>query len=120
MSLFDGDTSKVHWPLWDINEDGVRTGEITPRDALSEGDYARQSSRLAPTATPGRPPPVMRGQTSWSKSCRCRNRNTALALTTTFPLSSLSSVTFADSPSHGVVGHTWEESELGAASWTAS
>lgn len=38
VSLFDADTSKVHWPLWDINADGVRTGEITPRDALSEGE----------------------------------------------------------------------------------
>jgi len=38
VPLFTSGVSKVHWPLWEMNEDGDRSGEITPRDALSEGN----------------------------------------------------------------------------------
>ena len=31
--------AKVHWPLTVINEEGVKTGEITPKGKLPEGDF---------------------------------------------------------------------------------
>jgi glycosyltransferase involved in cell wall biosynthesis len=34
----DAAVAKVHWPLWEINEQGVKTGGVKPRDALPEGD----------------------------------------------------------------------------------
>jgi glycosyltransferase involved in cell wall biosynthesis len=38
VPLLDAGVSKVHWPLWEVGERGARSGEVMPRDALSEGD----------------------------------------------------------------------------------
>jgi hypothetical protein len=39
MPLFqEADVAKVHWPLWEIDRRGVRTGNVTPREQLPEGD----------------------------------------------------------------------------------
>jgi glycosyltransferase involved in cell wall biosynthesis len=38
MPIFqDASVAKVHWPLWIINDEGVKTG-VKPSDALPEGD----------------------------------------------------------------------------------
>src|SRR5262249_21104397 len=31
--------AKVHWPLWQVDEKGARTGGIVPSQALAEGDF---------------------------------------------------------------------------------
>lgn len=39
LKLFDGpDVAKVHWPLWEIDESGQRTGSVVPHQSLAEGD----------------------------------------------------------------------------------
>lgn len=50
----DDNVAKVHWPLWIVNEQGVRTGKCLPHAPLPEGDLRAQVAREGPltTATP--------------------------------------------------------------------
>jgi glycosyltransferase involved in cell wall biosynthesis len=34
----DADVVQVHWPLWKVDEDGRRTGDLIPSEPLPEGD----------------------------------------------------------------------------------
>ena len=39
LGLFhDPDVVKVHWPLWEIDRQGMKTGLVIPRDPLPGGD----------------------------------------------------------------------------------
>lgn len=42
------DTVKVHWPLWEISAQGVRTGRSIPGVALSSGDLREHCLRQGP------------------------------------------------------------------------
>lgn len=41
---------KVHWPLWEIDADGRRTGRVQPIRELSEGDLREKTIRHGPLA----------------------------------------------------------------------
>jgi hypothetical protein len=44
----DLDVAKVHWPLWVIDESGRRTGDVHPRDHLSDGCLRDAAIRRGP------------------------------------------------------------------------
>jgi hypothetical protein len=50
----DAGVVKVHWPLWIVNDQGARTGRITPQAPLPDGDLRDILLREGPltTATP--------------------------------------------------------------------
>jgi glycosyltransferase involved in cell wall biosynthesis len=39
---------KVHWPLWIVDDQGTRTGEVLPREPLPEGDFRERVVRDGP------------------------------------------------------------------------
>jgi glycosyltransferase involved in cell wall biosynthesis len=41
----DATVAKVHWPLWEINDRGTKTGRVKPRDVLPEGDLRAAALR---------------------------------------------------------------------------
>lgn len=45
----DPDVVKVHWPLWLVNADGTRTGQIFPGPELPEGDFRKAVLQSGPT-----------------------------------------------------------------------
>jgi glycosyltransferase involved in cell wall biosynthesis len=45
----DPDVVKVHWPLWLVNADGTRTGQIFPGPELPEGDFRKVVLQTGPT-----------------------------------------------------------------------
>jgi glycosyltransferase involved in cell wall biosynthesis len=49
------DVVKVHWPLWIVNEQGSRTGRITPQATLPEGDLRPILAREGPLSTASPP-----------------------------------------------------------------
>jgi glycosyl transferase family 2 len=46
---------KAHWPLWVIDAQGARTGDLKPKEPLAEGDLRDLVIRRGPIAT-GQPP----------------------------------------------------------------
>ncbi len=49
LPLFDdANVVKVHWPLWEIDENGQRTGRLKPSHDLAEGDLREQVIREGP------------------------------------------------------------------------
>jgi len=46
----DADVVKVHWPLWEIDENGEKTGDLVPRGSLSEGDLREIVVRQGPAS----------------------------------------------------------------------
>jgi glycosyltransferase involved in cell wall biosynthesis len=44
----DPGVAKVHWPLWEIDDRGNRTGRVIPEQALSEGDLRDRVIRDGP------------------------------------------------------------------------
>jgi len=44
------DLVKVHWPLWEIDKDGRKTGQMKPQGALAEGDLREKVLREGPSA----------------------------------------------------------------------
>jgi glycosyltransferase involved in cell wall biosynthesis len=44
----DPEINKVHWPLWLIDEDGNKTGEIIPEKQLPEGDFRENFINYGP------------------------------------------------------------------------
>jgi glycosyltransferase involved in cell wall biosynthesis len=53
--LGTGEPAKVHWPLWVIDEHGKRTGSLTPRQTLPEGDLREQVLQEGPSSTASPP-----------------------------------------------------------------
>jgi glycosyltransferase involved in cell wall biosynthesis len=47
--------AKVHWPLWIIDEYGKRTGTVTPRQPLPEGDLRERVLYEGPSSTASPP-----------------------------------------------------------------
>lgn len=45
----DPEVVKVHWPLWVIDEQGRKTGQLRPKSPLSHGDLREVAFRLGPT-----------------------------------------------------------------------
>ena len=43
------DVVKVHWPLWEIDKDGRKTGGVIPHGILAEGDLREKVLREGPT-----------------------------------------------------------------------
>src|SRR5262249_21783706 len=43
-------TVKVHWPLWEIDRHGAKTGGMKPRGALPEGDLREHVIREGPAS----------------------------------------------------------------------
>jgi len=50
VAAFDENTSKIHWPLWYIDAEGKRTGEVMHGDDLPEGDLSELLIREGPAA----------------------------------------------------------------------
>jgi glycosyltransferase involved in cell wall biosynthesis len=51
VRLFSGaGIAKVHWPMWDVYENGTRTGKITPERPLAEGDLRNIVAREGPSS----------------------------------------------------------------------
>jgi glycosyltransferase involved in cell wall biosynthesis len=44
----DPDVVKVHWPLWEIDAEGKRTGDLTPTGELAEGELRELAVREGP------------------------------------------------------------------------
>jgi len=44
------DVVKVHWPLWEIDENGRKTGDLIPRGTLPEGDLRETVVREGPAS----------------------------------------------------------------------
>lgn len=57
---FDEDVAKVHWPLWRIDEHGVKNGCLYPDTPLIEGDYRALLLRDGPdhNVIPPKSPPT--------------------------------------------------------------
>jgi glycosyltransferase involved in cell wall biosynthesis len=53
---------KVHWPLWEIDDQGRRTGNIRPRGSLPAGDISALLSQTPEYLTPPQ------SGTAWSRS----------------------------------------------------
>jgi len=49
------DLVKVHWPLWEIDKDGRKTGQMKPQGALAEGDLREKVLREGPSTHLGPP-----------------------------------------------------------------
>jgi hypothetical protein len=51
VQAFDkGWAAKVHWPLFEVNEDGIATGNVVPRRDLPEGDFRSATLSHGPDA----------------------------------------------------------------------
>lgn len=49
VALFeDSNVSKVHWPLWEINEVGQKKGGMFPQVTLCEGDFLEEMVKYGP------------------------------------------------------------------------
>lgn len=46
--LFNASISKVHWPLWEVNEYGQKKGGIFPQVVLPEGDLLNKMIKYGP------------------------------------------------------------------------
>ena len=46
----DADVVKVHWPLWEIDKNGEKTGQLEPRGTLPEGDLREIVFREGPAS----------------------------------------------------------------------
>jgi glycosyltransferase involved in cell wall biosynthesis len=46
--FYDPGVVKVHWPLWIVDDQGTRTGEVLPREPLPEGDFRERVVRDGP------------------------------------------------------------------------
>jgi hypothetical protein len=44
----DQKVAKVHWPLWEIDQYGMRTGRVIPPPPLPEGDFREATLRIGP------------------------------------------------------------------------
>lgn len=53
--LQDADVVKVHWSLWEIDEHGRKTGQLTPSEALLEGNVRDIVIRDGPDSCPTSP-----------------------------------------------------------------
>lgn len=62
--LFEPGVVKVHWPLWEIDTAGNRTGEKHPQRALGEGDLRERTMVEGPLA--GNSPPT--SGNAWSRN----------------------------------------------------
>jgi glycosyltransferase involved in cell wall biosynthesis len=60
----DPTVAKVHWPLWEVDRLGTRTGNLTPAQSLSAGDFYEPTLRLGPDAYVS--PPT--SGNAWSRS----------------------------------------------------
>ncbi len=60
----DADVVKVHWPLWEIDKDGRKTGDRVPRGTLSKGDLHKIAAREGP-ATHINPPTTGNAWARW-------------------------------------------------------
>ncbi|MBA3342926.1 MAG: glycosyltransferase family 2 protein [Gemmatimonadaceae bacterium] len=47
--------AKVHWPLWEVDADGNRTGRMIPSDPLPEGDFREMTLREGTSRTGSSP-----------------------------------------------------------------
>lgn len=56
VAAFEPGVTKVHWPLWEIDADGARTGNIQPRYPLASGDLRPRCILEGPLA--GDAPPT--------------------------------------------------------------
>jgi glycosyltransferase involved in cell wall biosynthesis len=59
---------KVHWPLWKINANGEKTGEIDPTDTLAVGDLLDQAIKYGPNYCGGPPNSPPTSGISWARS----------------------------------------------------
>src|SRR5207248_1040937 len=41
---------QVHWPLWIVDKDGTRTGDVIPRGELADGDLRATVSERGPAS----------------------------------------------------------------------
>ena len=64
VSLFSPAVVKVHWPLWEIDRDGARTGIIHPSRTLDAGDLREKSVVEGPLV--GGSPPT--SGNAWSRT----------------------------------------------------
>lgn len=64
VEVFDEDIIKVHWSLWEIDEQGTRTGNVQPSFALADGDLREFVIRNGPTGY-GWPPT---SGSAWSRT----------------------------------------------------
>lgn len=55
LNFHEPGVSKVHWPLWEMDEAGRRTGRVIPGGELAEGDLRDEVIRLGPTSRPNAP-----------------------------------------------------------------
>src|SRR5262245_52688670 len=46
----DPDVGKVHWPLWEVDERGRKTGNVIPTQALAEGNFRERTLAEGPDA----------------------------------------------------------------------
>lgn len=53
--LREPDVTKVHWPLWEIDADGRRTGRQLPTEPLPEGDLRAFTIREGPSSSVSSP-----------------------------------------------------------------
>jgi glycosyltransferase involved in cell wall biosynthesis len=58
----DPDVVKVHWPLWEIDDQGRRTGNVRPRGTLPAGDVSGLLNQTPEYLTPPQ------SGTAWSRS----------------------------------------------------
>src|SRR5687768_8148568 len=63
MAAFAPGVVKVHWPLWEIDQAGHRTGIVHPERALEEGNLKERSTLSGPVA--GNSPPT--SGNAWSR-----------------------------------------------------
>jgi glycosyltransferase involved in cell wall biosynthesis len=62
--FLDPSVAKVHWPLWEVDRHGTRTGNRIPGQALAAGDFYEVTLRLGPDAYAS--PPT--SGNAWSRS----------------------------------------------------
>jgi glycosyltransferase involved in cell wall biosynthesis len=60
----DSAVVNVHWPLWLIDRDGRRTGEVLPRQPLADGDLREAVIHMGPDSYQGAPT----SGNAWSRS----------------------------------------------------
>jgi len=68
VKLFsDEKIAKVHWPLWRVNEYGIKTGQIVPEYPLAQGDLQDAVIQFGPNACGGPPNSPPTSGNAWSR-----------------------------------------------------
>src|SRR5687767_5015983 len=66
-SFESGSISKIHWPLYIVDQENNITGKTTPDDKLAEGDLKDQLINLGPSKSGGPPNSPPTSGNAWSR-----------------------------------------------------